>query len=213
MIAVGSCCSLYKTCNICGDTKMVYEFSSAGGRKRKGRRRSYCKGCKGAKKFIPKQVKSIMYFEYDISILRESDINATRPISQGRLVRFVINHEKAVAWVEGGVAGITSEGSIRKLYTRKDFKKMILERDDYTCVYCGEFGNTVDHLTARVNGGMSTFTNCVCACKKCNGKKGNLSVENYIKKIGVTSHIEISRKKQEIVRKAFVPEYKLFKCK
>lgn len=48
----------------------------------------------------------------------------------------------------------------------------ILERDRHTCAYCGKFGNTVDHVLPRGQGGETTWENCVTACVSCNHKKG-----------------------------------------
>jgi len=54
-------------------------------------------------------------------------------------------------------------------------KRMILSRDGYICSYCGEFGNTVDHIIPKSKGGGSTWGNLTTACRDCNGKKGNES--------------------------------------
>lgn len=54
-------------------------------------------------------------------------------------------------------------------------KRMILSRDGYICSYCGDFGNTVDHIIPRSKGGGSTWGNLTTACRDCNGKKGNES--------------------------------------
>lgn len=48
---------------------------------------------------------------------------------------------------------------------------MILTRDDWTCVFCGEPASTVDHLLPKSRGGPSTFNNQVAACSDCNGRK------------------------------------------
>lgn len=56
-------------------------------------------------------------------------------------------------------------------------KRMILTRDGYSCSYCGEFGNTVDHIVPKSKGGLSSWGNLTTACKDCNGKKGDLSLE------------------------------------
>lgn len=50
-------------------------------------------------------------------------------------------------------------------------------RDLFECQYCNEvydFENlTIDHVLPRVEGGKTTWTNCVTACKDCNFKKGS----------------------------------------
>jgi 5-methylcytosine-specific restriction endonuclease McrA len=48
----------------------------------------------------------------------------------------------------------------------------ILQRDNYTCFYCGQYGDTVDHLIPRRLEGDDSDSNLVCACRKCNFAKG-----------------------------------------
>lgn len=56
-------------------------------------------------------------------------------------------------------------------------KRTLLERDDYTCQYCGtqlSFSNaTVDHVFPRSKGGKTTFENTVISCLPCNTAKGS----------------------------------------
>ena len=56
-------------------------------------------------------------------------------------------------------------------------KRSVLERDRFTCQYCGRklsFGDaTIDHVIPRCKGGRSTFDNTVTACGNCNRKKAD----------------------------------------
>jgi len=52
-------------------------------------------------------------------------------------------------------------------------KTKILIRDDWTCQYCGEYGNTIDHIMPKSRGGLNTWGNLCVACRKCNGLKSN----------------------------------------
>ena len=79
----------------------------------------------------------------------------------------------AVRMVEEGAAGIIHPGLIHKLYTKSDFRLLVLQRDDYICRYCGNFGDTIDHVMPKSKGGLSTPANCVCACADCNLKKAD----------------------------------------
>ena len=77
---------------------------------------------------------------------------------------------------------------IRTIYrTKVPFsKKNVMIRDDFRCQYCGETkGLTIDHVIPTSKGGKTTFENCVAACKKCNGRKGDKlpsEAHMYIKK-------------------------------
>jgi len=55
-------------------------------------------------------------------------------------------------------------------------RRNIFARDRNRCQYCGKRYPTselsLDHITPRSIGGKSVWTNMVCACTKCNVKKG-----------------------------------------
>jgi 5-methylcytosine-specific restriction endonuclease McrA len=53
----------------------------------------------------------------------------------------------------------------------------MLARDCYTCAYCGEWGNTVDHILPRSRGGKDTWRNTITSCQQCNNKKDNRTPE------------------------------------
>lgn len=53
----------------------------------------------------------------------------------------------------------------------------MLSRDCYTCAYCGEWGNTVDHILPRSRGGKDTWRNTITSCQKCNNKKDDCTPE------------------------------------
>lgn len=58
-------------------------------------------------------------------------------------------------------------------------KKNIILRDRRTCQYCGTQKGpfTVDHVIPKSRGGKDTWENLVCACVKCNLKKGDMLPE------------------------------------
>jgi len=55
-------------------------------------------------------------------------------------------------------------------------RRNLYARDANRCQYCGKhFGTrelTIDHVVPRVQGGAHTWENLVCACVKCNARKG-----------------------------------------
>ena len=59
----------------------------------------------------------------------------------------------------------------------------IFKRDGGKCQYCGTNKDlTLDHVIPRSKGGKSTWTNLVTACKNCNSKKSDFTLE----KVGMT---------------------------
>jgi hypothetical protein len=55
----------------------------------------------------------------------------------------------------------------------------ILERDKYICYWCGSPGFTIDHIIPWSRGGRTNLANCICACEKCNGARGDKPVEIF----------------------------------
>lgn len=56
----------------------------------------------------------------------------------------------------------------RVLFSREH----VMARDNWTCAYCRAPATTWDHVVPRVQGGGSSWTNCVAACWDCNTFKG-----------------------------------------
>ena len=58
-------------------------------------------------------------------------------------------------------------------------RRNIIKRDSHQCQYCQSTKApiTVDHVIPKVRGGKDTWENLVCACVKCNTKKGNRTPE------------------------------------
>ena len=67
------------------------------------------------------------------------------------------------------------------MYVRVPFKniiisrKNILRRDGHRCQFCGrgDIPLTIDHVLPLSRGGEDTWENLVCACVRCNNKKGD----------------------------------------
>ncbi|MGF7030090.1 hypothetical protein J2T17_000995 [Paenibacillus mucilaginosus] len=87
----------------------------------------------------------------------------------------------AVLLVEERAAIVLTPYMIRRLYSNDDFRLMILERDRFTCRYCGEYGDTIDHIVPRAKGGHTTPVNCVCSCYACNQSKADKDAEEFIR--------------------------------
>lgn len=86
-------------------------------------------------------------------------------------------------------------------YIRVPYKKILLtrkniiKRDGHMCQYCRDTQGpmTVDHITPKCFGGKDTWENMVCACEKCNNRKGDRLPEKagmkLLKKPNRPSHI------------------------
>lgn len=88
--------------------------------------------------------------------------------------------ETAVTLVLEHAAVVVNRHTIRRLYSNKSFRSFILQRDQYTCHFCGEYGDTIDHLLPRAKGGHTTPANCVCACNECNQSKADRTIDEFI---------------------------------
>jgi len=67
-------------------------------------------------------------------------------------------------------------------------RENIYKRDNHECVYCGENNKkllTLDHVVPKAKGGPNTWENLVTACKRCNGEKADLTLEEYGKDIPI----------------------------
>lgn len=53
----------------------------------------------------------------------------------------------------------------------KRVRLQVLRRDAYTCAYCGDVADQVDHVYPKSRGGEDTMDNLVAACKRCNYAK------------------------------------------
>ncbi|WP_246096406.1 HNH endonuclease [Paenibacillus sinopodophylli] len=95
-----------------------------------------------------------------------------------------IELELAVTLIKEHAAVIVNRHTIRRLFSNKEFRRYILERDNYTCYFCGEFGDTIDHMLPRAKGGHTTPVNCVCACNACNQSKADQDVHVFMKNEG-----------------------------
>ncbi|OMF93327.1 HNH endonuclease [Paenibacillus sp. FSL R7-0273] len=101
---------------------------------------------------------------------------------KGRRWHQEIDLKLAVTLVREHAAVVVNRRTIRRLYSNKDFRRLILTRDNYTCYFCGLYGDTIDHLLPRAKGGHTTPDNCVCACNLCNQTKADKDVEEFMRR-------------------------------
>lgn len=103
-------------------------------------------------------------------------------IEKSRQTRFFISEETAQTLLEEEMAEQMNDNTIVILHDHREFRAFILERDQYICQYCTRYGDTIDHVVPKANGGMTTPKNCICACDSCNEKKGDSDPERFLKK-------------------------------
>lgn len=61
----------------------------------------------------------------------------------------------------------------------------VLERDKHICYWCGNPGDTMDHIVPWSKGGRTTMDNCMCACQECNGRRGDMPAVEFAHLCGV----------------------------
>lgn len=56
-------------------------------------------------------------------------------------------------------------------------RRNVIRRDNDTCQYCGDKGDSIDHVLPSSRGGATSWENCVWCCFKCNQRKANMTPE------------------------------------
>jgi len=110
-------------------------------------------------------------------------LDKTLPYIQLLGVRFrkEISYDEAYELVKVGKATVHNFDTI---FMHKDIEEIrikVLKRDNYICHYCGEYGDTVDHVIPKSKGGEDTEENLVCSCFECNQLKMDLNEEEFKK--------------------------------
>lgn len=101
-------------------------------------------------------------------------------------------------------------------YVTVPFKGVVLtrhnvfKRDRYQCQYCGTSKDlTLDHLVPRSKGGTSSWSNLVTACRRCNARKGDFTLEEANMKPKVMpykpSYVTFLMNNQGLVREEWLP--------
>lgn len=118
---------------------------------------------------------------------RQGFIRMRGRTDKGRRWYQEIDLELAKTLVRERAAIVVNRYTIRRLFSNKDFRRHILVRDKYTCYYCGQYGDTIDHLLPRAKGGHTTPDNCVCACMACNQSKADRDLEEFAREFARTT--------------------------
>jgi hypothetical protein len=105
-------------------------------------------------------------------------VSLDTPPVKGEICKLPITHP-----VIEGIFMAKGKSSQKELLTRqwKEQRKRVLQRDNYTCAYCGQEATQVDHIIPRVDGGTHDLENLLAACAKCNGLKGSRSQASFLR--------------------------------
>lgn len=82
---------------------------------------------------------------------------------------------------------------VMKIRKRKYRQRQVYKKCGGKCVYCGkslkiktnrlEEKMTIDHWIPKSRGGDGNIENLVCACNRCNSKKGDQMPEEFLKQL------------------------------
>ncbi|MEQ2529575.1 HNH endonuclease [Bacillaceae bacterium CLA-AA-H227] len=186
---VGTVCKLYKTCTFCCKEKYYTEFDKKSSRKRRG----VCKKCFKIKRKLHKNNPE----RKDRVLKKGAKIKVQ--LVRGKSYSYKTSYEIATSLVKEGLAFVVSETKIFKPFSHKAIRRMIFERDSYTCFYCRKKGNTLEHIKPLSKGGHTTFSNCVVSCLSCNQKKGNLDFYEFINKVNTDLALRRLRESEKIM--------------
>jgi 5-methylcytosine-specific restriction endonuclease McrA len=99
---------------------------------------------------------------------------------------------------------------VQKLHLNR---RSVLARDKNCCQYCGHrFPSqqlTVDHVTPRSLGGLTTWENVVCACLGCNTRKGGRTPKEA--KMALVQHPVRPKRNPVVVMKLSHPKYQAWR--
>jgi hypothetical protein len=185
----------YKQCAACGERKTASQFLRRTGKKSgPNSRRGTCKPCmRRRSKPLPVAAPVVVMpapvpAPLEVPPVQASSLLPTRQgvirmrgrTDKGRRWHQEIDLALAETLVRERAAVLVNGHTIRRLYSNKDFRRYILTRDKHTCHYCGQYGDTLDHLLPRAKGGHTTPDNCVCACMECNQSKADRDLAEFM---------------------------------
>lgn len=135
----------------------------------------------------PAQVGAILY-PFEPARRRERELTETVAVLQelGRILLYPCGCANIPKLTLHQKIGGTKATSARDAHDRShawarkpDVRTLVMIRDQFTCRYCGAMATAGARLILEhvINGGPTTLENCVTACRACNVKKSNRTLE------------------------------------
>lgn len=142
------------------------------------------------------EFRNIVPWERAISLVVTDEANILIPRADGSLIRsaFLSLPRPLVVSLNRYVGSRVRSIGMEDPATRS----MVFVRDNWTCAYCGSYGDTIDHIQPKSRGGMNTWGNLCVACHDCNEAKADSMPEEIGWKTPVVPRNLISRRKEEI---------------
>tara|TARA_B100001939_G_scaffold44630_1_gene34424 strand:- start:1885 stop:2505 length:621 start_codon:yes stop_codon:yes gene_type:complete len=119
-------------------------------------------------------IAKIMFLSSDTNGQNPEDFAENFASRLEELTEEIIDLNVEVYPLNGGFVGHAIEGTelVPKRASKHNFRKAIFDHWESCCAYCGEHADTLDHVVAMRNGGLTVKGNLVSCCRRCNGSKG-----------------------------------------
>ena len=138
---------------------------------------------------------------YNTTLLDEAAKQISVYDANTQTILFSVKRKDAVHLVKQGGAHVISSTAVELIFPNSPNNRLLREyvfnRDDNTCVYCGDRGDTIDHVVPVSKHGQDTILNCVCACLDCNQIKADTHPNTFFALLK-TGEINIEREKSKI---------------
>ena len=103
---------------------------------------------------------------------RKVDKVITFTTKVARTVNIADKFRKDIKYTIGRIKSAKRKPAKRK-HIPKAVRDAVMERDNYTCVYCASTNNPeLDHNEAHANNGSDEIDNLQVLCRSCNRRKG-----------------------------------------
>ena len=111
------------------------------------------------------------------------DVGDTMTVLRGGYNRHGLQSSIAVRPIVAAAGSGRMVSMLRHELPLGDQNQLLFKRDRYMCAYCsGVFAPAAlsrDHIYPRSRGGDNSWSNCVTACRACNGAKGSKLVQDF----------------------------------